>query len=306
LRLLNRNFLKFNEVFCDLCGSNETTLWHSVFFLEKKFQYVRCLSCGLIYQNPSLSKESLFHIYDTIEYWNHKELGRKNSYMLNYFSYLSEKNQRETINKIRLKWIRPFLQDKAHILDLGCSDGSLVEVFCNAGFRAIGMDISSTIINQAKKKSQLELIEADFENEWPIQRSFDAITCYASLSNFSRPSRVFQQIQHHLKPGGYFFFNFGDYTRLASKILGSRIYLLRPTSTHIFSEKVIQKYCQKFGLRILELKTDFQIISLARVLGFLRMPKILKTIELLGIEKFELRMAVPTGYRVCAIRETAP
>ena len=52
-----------------------------------------CLNCGLIYQNPSLDKESLFHIYDTIEYWNHKESGRKDSYMHNYFSYLSEKNQ---------------------------------------------------------------------------------------------------------------------------------------------------------------------------------------------------------------------
>lgn len=305
MRPLNQNFLKFNDVYCDLCGSNETLLWHSVYFLEKKFQYVLCLNCGLIYQNPSLDKESLFHIYDTIEYWNHKESGRKDSYMLNYFSYLSEKNQREAMNKIRLRWIRPLLQDKAQILDLGCSDGSLVEALCNEGFHAIGMDISSTIITQAKKESPLELIEADFENEWPIQRSFDAITCYASLSNFSRPSRVFQQIQHHLKPGGYFFFNFGDYTRLASKILGSRIYLLRPTCSHIYSEKVIQKYCEKFGLRVLELKTDFQVISLARALGSLRIPKILKALELLGAEKLNLRMTVPTGYRVCAIRETA-
>ena len=59
------------------------------------------------------------------------------------------------------------MQDKAQILDLGCSDGSLVEALCNEGFHAIGMDISSTIITQAKKESPLELIEADFENEWP-------------------------------------------------------------------------------------------------------------------------------------------
>ena len=81
--------------------------------------------------------------------------------------------------------------------------------------------------------------------------------------------------------------------------------MLRPTCSHIYSEKVIQKYCEKFGLRVLELKTDFQVISLARALGSLRIPKILKALELLGAEKLNLRMTVPTGYRVCAIRETA-
>lgn len=250
-----------------------------------------------------LDKESRFHIYETFEYWNHKIIDRNDTTMLNYYSYLFDERHRNQTNNIRVRWMRSQLHDNARILDLGCSDGLLVKRLSEAGFHAIGMDCSHSMVAYGQKKNNVKLIQADFEKDWPFTEPFDAITCYAALSNFVSASRVFEQIQLHLKPRGYFFFNFGDPHRLVARIFRNRHYLYRPTSALIYSKKVIQKYCQKFGLRVVTMKNDVQIVPLARFFGFLRMPRLLRMLELVGLQDLHFKTILPTGYRVCAIKE---
>ena len=109
--------------------------------------------------------------------------------------------------------------------------------------------------------------------------------------------------RQHLLPGGYFFFNFGDSQRLVSRILGSRLYLFRPTATLIYSKALIEKYCQNSGLEILEMKTDVQFIPLARFAGFLRIPGLLKIIKSLDLEHLNWKMKLLTGYTSCAVNK---
>jgi len=304
LRNLDVSKLNFIETSCDFCRSNESCLVYSVSFLNLEFRFVRCSTCNLIYQNPMLDKASRSHIYETIEYWNHKGTDSRSPTMLNYYSYLSDKRTRWQTDEIRTKWVCSRLQKNDRVLDLGCSDGLFVEALSQAGFRVTGMDISASMVTHGRKKGHLELIQSDFEKDWPFQEPFDAITCYATLSNFSSASKVFEQIQRHLRPGGHFFFNFGDAQRPVSRILGSRLYLYRPTATLIYSKKVIQNYCQKFGLKILEMKNDVQVVPLARLCGFLRIPGLLKIIEFADLQDTRLKMTLPTGYMACVVKES--
>lgn len=292
--------LRFIERVCDLCKEKERVPVCSVYFLGIKFYFVRCASCGLVYQNPALDKEGLNQIYETLEYWNHKK--SRDSTMLNYYSYLEEKTLRINTAKIRMQWIEPYLPAKARILDLGCSDGLFVNVLSDFGYNAIGIDVSDAMVSYGRQTYGVNILRMDFENEWPFTESFDAITCYATLSNIVNPSKVFANIKNHLRPGGFFFFNFGDCNRFISRLQGSRLYLYRPTANTIYTRKTIMNYCSKYKLKILNMFNDIQVVPLARLLGFLRIPGLIPGVRFSKLENLSFRMVLFTGYSCCAIR----
>ncbi len=300
---LDLSKLKFVVKRCDLCGSRESKPLYSVPFLGKEFCFVRCLSCGLVYQDPVLDKESLEHLYETLEYWSHKTKGPTDSTMLNYYSYLGEKDIRRRTAEIRVKWMAPHLSCNARILDLGCSDGLFVNALSQSGYRASGIDISDAMIALGRETYGVDVLRADFEGDWPFTKTFDAITCYATLSNIVNPSRVFANIRRHLRPGGMFFLNFGDSRRLVSLLLGSRLYLYRPTACSIYSKKIVKEYCSKYGFQILDLFNDIQVVPLARLIGFLRIPALVRGLKLFGLENKSLKMILLTGYAARVVRE---
>lgn len=294
--------LKFVTRRCDFCGNEESQPVCSVHFFGKEFCFVRCPRCGLVYQNPLLDQGSRNYIYETLEYWDHKRACSSDSTMLNYYSYFDEDSLRSRNAEIRKQWISQYLPVNSRILDLGCSDGLFVHTLSKSGYRASGIDVSSTMIAYGRRKYKVDYTaQADFENSWPFTEEFDAITCFATLSNIVNPSCVFNNIRQHLRKGGYFFFNFGDCDRLLSRILGSRLYLYRPTAATIYSKKTIINYCRKYGLRVQEIFNDIQVVSLARLLGFFRIPGLIRVIKYLGLEETTIHMKVLTGYSVCAI-----
>ncbi len=280
---LDSSKLKFIECVCDLCGNKESQVIYSVYFLGLKFCFVRCCVCGLVYQSPVLDKESLKNIYETLEYWEHK--GSANSTMLNYYSYFEEEDMRRRTADIRINWMAPYLPKGARVLDLGCSDGLFVDVLAKSGYRASGIDVSSAMVSYGRKIYSVNIFRADFEEDWPFTEPFDAISCYATLSNIVNPSRVFANVHKHLRPGGYFFFNFGSYDRLISRFLRSRLYLYRPTVCTIYSKKTVTDYCHNHNLKILKIFNDLQVVPLARLLGFFVFRVVLVYLSVLGLRK---------------------
>lgn len=303
MQSLDISKLKFIRTHCDLCGLDETRPCQSVSFWGMKFYFVRCQNCGLVYQNPLCDKDSRNHIYEAIEYWNHRDAGAlgANHSMINYYSYLDEAHHRTLTNAVRIKWIKSILPQNSRILDIGCSDGLFVHDLSKAGYRALGMDISFTILSNGHKAN---IIKADFEKDWPLKNTFDAITCFATFSNFTKPSSILAQANSFLKPGGHFFFNYGDYDRLLCRSLGSLLYLFRLTVAIIYSTKTIKRYFKENGFAIEDITSDIQVVPLARLLGFFRvLPLSKKLITALGIERIKFKIPLPTGYAACAIKK---
>lgn len=293
--------LKFVNRGCDLCENKEGIAVYSVPFLGHNFSFVRCSNCGLIYQNPILNKESLGKIYESLEYWEHKQKNGAKSDMLNYYQYLEEENIRRRTAEIRVKWMSSHLKKDARVLDLGCSDGLFVDVLSKTGYKASGIDVSSTMISHGRQTYGVDVKKVDFEDEWPFNERFDAITCYATLSNITNPSRVFGNIRKHLRPGGCFLFNFGDYSRLISRLLGSRLYLYRPTACTIYSRKIVNDYCRSYNLRVREIFNDVQIVPMARLVSFFRVPGLIEILKFFGLEEANFKMTLLTGYAACAV-----
>lgn len=277
---------------------------YSVSFLGREFRFVRCLACGLVYQNPLLDRESRNHIYETTEYWEHKKVESQDQAMLNYYSYLEEASNRRQTNKIRMEKVISLMPAGSRILDLGCADGLYVHMLSEAGYRAYGMDISSNMVSVAHKNyNGINVVQGDVEKDWSYNEPFDAIVCY-TVSNFVSAARVFTQIRRYLRPGGCFFFNFADHSRFLSRVLCKRYYLYRPTAAILYSKKCFSEYCEKYDLHIEEMENDVQMVPLARTCGMLfRTQLVFNCLKLLGLEETCVKMPLFTQYAGYAVRK---
>lgn len=99
-----------------------------------------------------------------------------------------------------------FVKTGQKILDAGCGNGRLYQLFKNKNLEYLGIDNSEALISEAQNKYKfgnfriVDLQNLDFEKE-----SFDIIFCIAAFQHI--PSKEFRQqvlrdFNHILKPGG--------------------------------------------------------------------------------------------------------
>jgi SAM-dependent methyltransferase len=290
--------MQFTERACDLCGDGRSVIFAEIDYFGVCFKFVRCVSCGLIFQNPVLSSASRKHIYQSLDYWEARDALRSGDAahpMLNYYAYRAEEAVRRRTARRYAAWIRSHLFAGARVIDLGCSDGVLVEELARTGLSACGIDISVPQIELGRARSGSDLKIADFDSDWDRDGQFDAVTCFAALSNIPAPSRIFRRIAGRLKSDGQFFFNFGDMDRVLSRMQGRRFYALRPTASVIFSTSTVRRYCAGAGLGVAEARMDCQFASLARLVAFASGTPLLRLLRSLGLDDVSFPLWLPNG-----------
>ena len=95
----------------------------------------------------------------------------------------------------------------AAILDAGCGTGSLSVVMAGLGHHVTGIDLSPTMIAQARAKTLAEGMSINFhvmDAAAPqfAPQSFDVILCRHLLWMFPQPAQVLARWVNLLKPGG--------------------------------------------------------------------------------------------------------
>ena len=104
------------------------------------------------------------------------------------------------------------LQPGSKVLDVGAGNGALTLLLarCLPDVRFVGVDITSTLVEEAKRQAEkmkllnVEFMEGDalnlaFENE-----SFDAAVCQTLLIHLGQPAKAVAEMSRILKPGGTF------------------------------------------------------------------------------------------------------
>jgi trans-aconitate methyltransferase len=105
-------------------------------------------------------------------------------------------------------------QSGESILDLGCGDGALTEKIAAAGAQVIGVDISRSMIESARRRGlDARLMSGEglaFDNE------FDAVFSNAALHWMHNQERVLTGVHRALKPGGRFVAEMGGHGNIAA------------------------------------------------------------------------------------------
>lgn len=97
-------------------------------------------------------------------------------------------------------------------LDVGCgSGGRIITALRRAGFQVIGLDVSPTMLEQAKARhSDASFIRADI-CEWQAPQKYDLIVAWDSIFHVPRDSQrpVVEKLCDALAPGGAILFTAG-------------------------------------------------------------------------------------------------
>jgi len=156
---------------------------------------LKCAACGIMMVDRiSDTYEDLY----TAEYFE-KQKDTKSGYT----SYLSS----PVANMIgKYGFARLFAREPGHHLDLGCADGSLIEIFANDGFESRGLEISKAAIEIARTKG-LDVRFSKLHGFPAGLPSSNAITAFDLLEHADRPRQVLKAVYDNLSHGGYLIFS---------------------------------------------------------------------------------------------------
>jgi SAM-dependent methyltransferase len=102
------------------------------------------------------------------------------------------------------------VEPDARVLDVGCGSGWTSLFLAEAGYRPLGLDISTATIQTAAGRARRWGVKADFAvgdmDQFEIGEKFDAALVFDALHHSTRPAAVVGNVARHLEPGGWVLF----------------------------------------------------------------------------------------------------
>ncbi|MDX5475478.1 MAG: class I SAM-dependent methyltransferase [Bacillaceae bacterium] len=155
------------------------------------------------------------------------------------YKHRNEKRAQEELTSIS-KFL-PFKKGD-QLLDLCCGNGRHCRWFAKQGIKVTGVDLSSTLLKEARKKEQanklgIRYIQTDMRNI-QFDQEFDiVVNLFTSFGYFEQDSeneRVIAKISLALKPGGHFLLDFFNPYYVRRKLI--------PITVETVGEKTIHQF----------------------------------------------------------------
>jgi SAM-dependent methyltransferase len=154
-------------------------------------QIWRCGRCALIFPDPMpLPVKGVGQHYelDADLYFQHHDLEGK------------------TLGaRAKLKRAERLTGRKGRILDIGAGRGELLRAACEAGWSAVGIELSASFAEHAARYSGVEIKREPLEQCNFPDGSFDVVILAGVLEHMYSPDEIIEEIARILRPGGALF-----------------------------------------------------------------------------------------------------
>jgi 2-polyprenyl-3-methyl-5-hydroxy-6-metoxy-1,4-benzoquinol methylase len=267
---------------CNLCGGKGFTVIEE----DTPFRVLQCESCSLIFVYPIPDKAELEEHYDTAYYGEWLD---------------EQKEPRIKMWKRRLKRLERF-RPGGMLLDVGCAEGTFLNLARQRGWRTRGTEISRYAASYAENISGAEVFCGELPAAGYPRHSFDVITMWHVLEHVRDPSGYLREIHHILKPDGLLVIAVPNCKNVlmqaAYRIVRKRKMKLfskddREVHLYHFSPKTIQTYLARTGFECIRLAPDFGIVNpykrlinaISTIPYYLAGIKIFNAIEIFAVPK---------------------
>ena len=219
---------------CDLCGSN----LKQYLFNKHNFDYVKCLSCGLVYVTPRLIEQEIEKIYSVHYEKKHRDTNSSQS--------SSRKRCKKLLNKV------DSYRKNNRILEVGCFEGSLLAVAKSENWEVFGTEISEPAINFAERNYGIKVHKGPVKAAQFPGAFFDAIILRDVIEHLPNPKGTLYELNRVLRPEGLLYIwtpNFDSFTR--KFLLGSNWgAVIFPWHLHYFTPGTIKRLLNATGFEV--------------------------------------------------------
>jgi 2-polyprenyl-3-methyl-5-hydroxy-6-metoxy-1,4-benzoquinol methylase len=197
------------------------------------------------------------------------------------------------INALRKYNIR-----KDSFLDIGCSNGFILEKAMDFGFKKIvGVEPSKDAIDKASPSIKPFIINGMFNEKMFEKDSFDMITCFQTFDHIAEPNIFLQNCLKILKDGGFILATNHNAKSFSAKIMGEKSPIIDIGHTYLYDLTTMKKIFEKNNFFVHNVFSIKNVVSIERLIQLLPMEstktdKILKLGNLLGINKFLLKLSL--------------
>lgn len=183
----------------------------------------------------------------------------KNYYEKNYLSgrYLNRTSDyavrlREKTFEGWFELIKDLLPPDGTLLDIGCGDGTAMNVAQKYGFDVYGNDISDNASKNVKKGLGEKIYSGiSIENINLREKSFDCITMFDFIEHIDNPLRYLYICHDLLKEEGRLIVSTHDSKSILKKIMGKNWSYLNPDEhLNFFTKKTLKIFLRNSGFKI--------------------------------------------------------
>lgn len=143
---------------------------------------------------------------------------------------------------------------KGRVLDIGCSIGTMLQIFEENGWQVWGVEPSKSA--QSATAKGYRVIRNYFEKADLPRHYFDLIILNHTLEHMDNPTGVLQKVNILLKKKGIVFVDVPNAGGLSARVLGKYWPFLSPEEhKHQFTRKNLEKVFKETGFKILHFES---------------------------------------------------
>jgi 2-polyprenyl-3-methyl-5-hydroxy-6-metoxy-1,4-benzoquinol methylase len=182
---------------CPLCGMNDSSLTYT---RADEGKIVRCNSCGLLYLNPRPQASAIADFYDESYFSAGGHGSAYRDYVAQQATLLKwGEHPALTAMDLLCKRISPF---RKRLVDVGCGDGTLLNLARSRGFDVLGVELSAHMANFVRETYKIEVIEKPLEEAGLGDESFDVVIGQEVLEHLTDAVGWLREVRKILKPEG--------------------------------------------------------------------------------------------------------
>lgn len=231
---------------CRVCGSKELTFYYGE-GNSQQYKYYKCPVCSLVNYDLELGLD-------------------QEQYAEEYFDTNDKEHQVNRYNEQTFQFITRNLTAAGTVLEIGCGSGYLLNRLKGAGWDVKGMDLSSMLVEEIKKRLGLDVIVSDFmEYEIPDDKKFDLVILRHVFEHLPDPMKAIKKMGGLIKEDGYILMEFPNIEAPELKLkrmiwrLGLRSYKKErdrlPGHANEFSRKSFKYLLEKTGFSLVKWET---------------------------------------------------
>ena len=235
---------RFETVACALCGSENRRKVFDVadinYGIPGTFQIVRCMQCGLVFQNPRIKKEFLSFVYPE-NYEPHTRVKDVRRDKLE--DHIKHQSSRYRI-------VKQVQRYPGTLLDVGSGMGDFLNHAQKRGWNVYGIEIDADAYKYQKKLG-LKVYNRELTEVGLNDSHFDVVTLWDAFEHIANPVETLNEIHRILKTGGAVVMSLPNFNSFERRLFGPLWFALDPPRhLYHYTPKTISQVLKKAGFEV--------------------------------------------------------